>query len=373
MSANSVTLMGVGDLGFNEESDYGFKFVVPVLKTADVVVGQVETPYTTRPDDYHDEFFTRVKTRRDPQLLQGLTYAGFNIVTLAGNHVWDAGLPGIEDTINTIKSLGIAFVGAGMNIDEARKPAIMECKGTRIGFLDYCCTGPKSGWATPEKPGCAYVHIITSYELDHANPGGTPVIYTWAETESQEAMLDDISKLRPLCDVLVVCFHKGIVHTPIKLAGYERPLCHTAIDAGADLILSGHAHILRGVEFYKGKPIFHGLSNFSAARGMGQWSLKPDTDPKSWTARRRQLYSFEPDPMTGMHPDAKYTIIAKFIIEDRKISRVSYFPCLFYELQLLKHDERGQEVFDYMEKITRAEGLNARYKWEGDEVAIYQD
>jgi hypothetical protein len=371
MSAKSVTLMGVGDLGFREGPDFGFGFVAPTLKAADIVIGQVETPFTLRPTWTNLESSGR---GQDPVLLKGLAYAGFNIVTLAGNHVWDGGLPGMEDTINAIRSQGIAFVGAGMNIDEARKPVIMERKGTRVGFLDYNCTGPKEGWASAIKPGCAYVHVITHYELDHSVPGGPPRVYTWAEPESLEAMVEDIRNLRPLCDVLVVCFHKGIIHTPIKLAGYEGPVSYAAIDAGADLILAEHAHILRGVEFYKGKAIFHGLSNFVAARGRPPMETRygQSTRPGA-PMRHRALYDFEPDPRSGMHPEAKYTIIAKCTIDGGKISRVSYLPCLLYDLPLLKHDEKGQEVFDYMDKITRAEGLKTRYEWDGDEVVIHAD
>ncbi len=79
--------------------------------------------------------------------------------------------------------------------------------------------------------------------------------------------------------------------------------------------------------------------------------------------------------VTGMHPDAKYTIIAKCTIDDGKVSRVGYLPCLLKcedgMVELLKNDKRGQEVFDYMDKITRGADLNARFKWEGDEVAIH--
>ena len=377
MSNRLVTLMGVGDMVFrgpNPEAIFGF--VAPTLRKADIVIGQVETPYTKRPT------WTNLEssgTAGDPGDLRALTYAGFNIVTLAGNHLWDAGLPGMEDTMGWLRENDIKFVGAGMNIDEARKPVIMEPNGIRIGFLNYNCTGPREGWASEKKPGCAYVHIITHYELDHSVPGGPPRVYTWAETDSVKAMTDDIGRLRPLCDVLVVCFHKGIIHTPMKLAGYESPVSCAAIDAGADLILAEHQHVLQGIELYKGKAIFHGLSNFTGSvsgRTTTSPGQTPETGQKSKpgpSMKHRELYDFEPDPIYHRHPDAVYTIIAKCVIDDGDISRLSYLPCLFNpqgQLELLKHDERGQEVFDYMDKITRGVNLNAKYEWEGDEVVI---
>jgi poly-gamma-glutamate synthesis protein (capsule biosynthesis protein) len=190
-------------------------------------------------------------------------------------------------------------------------------------------------------------------------------------------MIDDVHNLRPLCDVLVVALHKGIIHTPIKLARYERDISRAAIDAGADLILGHHAHILKGIEFYKGKAIFHGLNNLIAV--LRSLTPKPNQDRQAWARKRRELYNFEPDPeypAYPFHPEARQTMIAKFIIEGGKIYRLSYLPCLVNKKsqpELLKNDERGQEVFKYMDKITQGAGLNARYKWEGDEVVIYAD
>ena len=149
-----------------------------------------------------------------------------------------------------------------MNIDEARRPAVIERKGTRFGFLAYNCVGPPESWANAVKPGCAYVRILTEYELADPCPGAPPTVYTAAEPQSLQAMIDDITKLRPLCDVLVVKFHKGIGLRPVVLAAYEQQVSHAAVDAGADLIVAEHAHILKGIEVYKGKAIFHGLGNF---------------------------------------------------------------------------------------------------------------
>jgi poly-gamma-glutamate synthesis protein (capsule biosynthesis protein) len=188
-------------------------------------------------------------------------------------------------------------------------------------------------------------------------------------------MISDIAELRSQCDVLVVAFHKGLGHTPAKLAYYEKEIAHSAIDSGADVILSHHAHIGRGVEVYKGKPVFHGLGNFvTVTRAL---SAEGNRDRQAWAWRRKELFGFEPDPeyppYYSFHPESKYTMIAKFIVEDSKVSKVSYLPCLINKRaqpEVLRNDERGREVFEYFEKITRMAGLNALYAWEGDEVAI---
>ncbi len=367
MSSKSMSLLAVGDIILGPNAESFFTYVAPALTKGDVLVGQLEVPYTSR----HPE---AVALGRDPQVLGALVSAGFDVVTLAGNHIWDAGIAGIEDTTRWLRSNNIAYAGGGLNIDEARRPVVIERRGTRFGFLSYNCVGPKETWANKERPGCAYLHIITHYELDYATPGGPPAIYTWAEPETLGAMIDDIHRLRSLCDVLVVTLHKGIGHTPAKLAAYEKQVSYAAIDAGADLILGHHAHILRGIEFYKGKAIFHGLCNLVAY--VPSLAPRDDQDPQSWARKRREIFGFEPDPeypTYPFHPEAKYTIIAKCSIENNLISRVSYFPCIVNKQgkpELLKNDEKGIEVFNYMEKITREAGLNATYKWLGSEVAV---
>ena len=367
MKSKRLSLLAVGDVILGPDPDFYFQPSKPVLKSADLVMGQLEVPYTTRDA-------ATLALGRDPAVLQALVANKFDIVTMAGNHLADAGAIGIEDTLKWLKKHKIAQVGAGMNLAEARKAVVLERDGTRFGFLDYNCVGPKETWATKDKPGNAYINIITHYELDHATPGGPPVIYTWAETSTLNAMVDDVQKLRPKCDVLIVSFHKGLGHTPVKLAEYEKQVSYAAIDAGADLVLGHHAHILKGVEVYRGKTIFHSLCNFVA--WVPSLAAKPGSDPNSWAARRKELFGFEPDPeypTYPFHPEAVYTIIAKCVVQDGRIMNTAYLPCIVNKKgqpEVVKHDARGQRVFDYMEKITSAARLNAAFRWQGNEVVI---
>ena len=312
----------------------------------------------------------------DPKRLAALKSAGFNVIHLAGNKIWDAGAPGIEDTVNGLRKLGIVPVGAGMNLDEARTPAIIERKGTKVGFLSYNCVGPNQTWANPMKPGCAWVRIVTAYEVDHPTPGSSPTIYTFAEPDSLKAMIADIQKLRPRCDVLVVHFHKGIGMTPIKLAMYEQSVSYAAIDAGADLILAEHAHMLRAVELYKGRTIFHGMGHFVPFDP----DAKPEQRPAWMVAQQQKImnelvgYKLPGKQEWPSDNDSRLTMIAKVIIDGGKITQTGFLPCIINDRgqpEVLKHDERGQRVFDYMEKITRVIGLNTGYKWDGNEVVVY--
>jgi poly-gamma-glutamate synthesis protein (capsule biosynthesis protein) len=225
------------------------------------------------------------------------------------------------------------------------------------------------------KPGCAWVRIVTAYEVDHPTPGSNPTIYTFADPDSLKAMIADIQKLRPLCDVLVVHFHKGIGMTPIKLAMYEQSVSYAAIDAGADLILGEHAHMLRAAELYKGKVIYHGMGHFVPFDP----DAKPEERPEWMVAQQQKImselvgYKLPGKQEWPSDNDSRLTMIAKIIIAGGKISRTAFLPCIINDRgqpEVLKHDERGQRVFDYMEKITRVIGLDTGYEWDGDEIVI---
>lgn len=375
MSNKNVTMLGVGDLMLcMPDAKSYFEMVTPVLKSADVVVGQGEIVFTSRGvPSYSEAMFPP----SDPEGMNALASAGFNVITFATNHIWDSGVPGVEDTLTGLRKLGIAVTGGGMTLDEARTPAIIERKGVRFGFLSYNCIGPKESWATSEKPGCSYVRVLTHYEQQTVQPGIRPAVYTFAEPSSLKAMQDDIRKLKPQVDVVVACFHKGLVHTPITLLDYDRQIPHAAVDAGADLVLGTHPHILKGVEIYKGKVIFHSLCNFVTPNKILTTSGATSDVAKEWAIKRKELFGFELDPEYPTYPfhrDAKYSIVAKCTVEGGKISRVSYLPLLINKQaqpEILKNDKRGQEVFAYMEKITTGANLNAKYKWDGDEVTVY--
>jgi poly-gamma-glutamate capsule biosynthesis protein CapA/YwtB (metallophosphatase superfamily) len=360
MAGKPITMLAVGELVMEEpHGEFFLSPAAPVLKSGDIVVGQGEIVFTSRGVSTYVEMF-HPYTGCPPANIEALADAGFNVITLAGNHIWDSGAPGVEDTIAGLRNYNIATAGAGMNIDEARRPAVIEQNGTRFGFLSYNCIGPMGSWATPAKQGCAYIRIITHYELNMPDPGGPPEVFTFAEPHSLGLMTEDIKKLRQLCDVLVVALHKGILGSPDKLAMYDQQVSYAAIDAGADLILGHHAGGLKGIEVYKGKTIFHGLGRFVPA-------MAPETEAQ--IKARTYLNA----PGGGSDPTKNRTIIAKCVIDGGKISRVSYLPCLVNQHrqpEILKNDAQGQQLFESMDRLTKAAGLDTLYHWQGDEVVI---
>jgi len=370
--SETLKLMLVGDLILDEpEPDSFFELAQATLHKADLLVGHVEVPHTRRGSE---KGFDVPAPPGDPNNLTSLKRAGFHITTLAGNHISDSGPEGIEDTVAGLRQTGIATTGAGMCLDEARRPAVAECRGLRIGTLSYNCVGPKESWAGEKKAGCAYVHVITHYELDHATPGGPPCVYTFAEPGTTDAMLTDVEKVRREVDVLIVALHKGIGHTPAVLAMYERPLAKAVIDAGADIVVGHHAHILRGIETYKGRPVFHGLGNFVTVTRALNVEENPSPERLEWARRRRELFGFEPDPSYPtypFHPEARNAIIAVCEIDSGGVRKAGFIPCWINpkgQPEVCGNDARGRVVASYVEQITRKASLNAEFAWDGDHV-----
>ncbi|CAL9674277.1 CapA family protein [Streptomyces sp. enrichment culture] len=371
-----ITVASVGDLILDEPDPASFLAPsAPLLSAADVTVGHVEVPHSTTTAQQSTDV---PAPPADPAALTALAEAGFDIVTLAGNHIYDAGDTGVTDTVANARRAGLATVGAGTNLDEARTPAVVERGGLRIGVLSYNCVGPRESWATSRKAGCAYVHVLTHYELDHASPGGPPKTYTFADPDSITGLQADVAALRERADVVLVGLHKGVGHTPAAVAMYESPVARAAIDAGAHAVFGHHAHIMRGIETYRGRPIFHGLGNFVTVTR----ALTPDASSRSsaeltaWARRRKELYGFAPDP--GMpaypfHPESRNTAIAVCRFDGEGLVEAGFEPCWIDDAGRpvpCGDTDEGRRVTDYIEHITRTAGLNGRFVREDGRVRI---
>jgi len=365
-----------GDLILDEPNpDSLFDLARTQLMDCDVLVGHVEVAHTKRGRAMR---FDVPAPASDPANLAALKRAGVHIASLAGNHIADSGPEGVQDTAAELQRLGILTAGAGANLAEARKPAIFERRGLRFGLLSYNCVGPRESWAGDARAGCAYVHVLTHYELDHASPGGPPSAYTFAEPKTLDAMAADIEALRAKVDVLAVALHKGMGHTPATVGMYERQIAKSAIDAGADVVVGHHAHILQGMEIYRSRPIFHGLGNFAIATKALNIDGNSSPERRAWAERRCKLFGFEPDPeytTYPFHPEAKNAILAFCDFDRQGICTAGFTPCFINkhsQPEVLGDNDRGRALADYVRDITVRAGLNAQFQWEDGRVLFYR-
>jgi poly-gamma-glutamate synthesis protein (capsule biosynthesis protein) len=370
-----ITVAAVGDLILDEPDPAGFLApAAPLLRAADVTVGHVEVPHSTTTTEVSTDI---PAPPADPAALGALADAGVDVVTLAGNHIADAGPVGVNDTVAHARKAGLVPTGAGANLAEARTPAVVERGGLRIGVLSYNCVGPRESWATSRKAGCAYVHVLTHYELDYASPGSPPKTYTFADPDSLDAMADDVARLRTEADVVLVALHKGIGHTPATVAMYEKPVARAAIDAGADAVFGHHAHIMRGIEVHRGRPIFHGLGNFvTVTRALTPGGGADSPERLAWAERRKALYGFAPDPAMPyypFHPESRNTVVALCRFDGNGLVEAGFAPCWIDDAGRpvpLPEGPENARVTGYVEQITRTAGLNGEFVRRGAEVLV---
>ncbi len=172
----------------------------------------------------------------DLRLLPILGRIGIDGVTLANNHILDAGTPGLYETLGHLDEAGISYAGAGEDLDASREPMVFDLGGLTVGVLSYQnVPSYEWAWATETSPGTAPL--------------------------TEDVVREDVEELEGRVDLVVVMPHWGIEYLAEPEPG-QIELAHAAVDAGADLIVGDHAHWPKGVEVYGGSPVFYGTGNF---------------------------------------------------------------------------------------------------------------
>lgn len=227
----------------------------------------LETPLTT--SVARDDKLVCIKA--PPSLAAEIKGRGIDIVTIANNHLMDFGVDGLRETMDSLSAADLKFVGGGMNLDESCRRVILEHDGLKVAYLGMTTTLANSSAAGRHRPGAAPVRVVTRYLIDPATLQETPGMSPHAETISLEEdvryLCDRIRNAAQEADLVIVAAHWGVPYgwaasTQSEIAGYQRPLAHAMIDAGASAIIGHHPHILQGVEFYRDRPIFYSLGNF---------------------------------------------------------------------------------------------------------------
>jgi poly-gamma-glutamate capsule biosynthesis protein CapA/YwtB (metallophosphatase superfamily) len=239
-----VSLAFVGDvllgeyvetLLYRHGFDYPYEHVNDILQKADFAAANMETAIVSnreKPGLKTYEF------RSDPDALPAFHEAGFDLVSLANNHAMDYGADGLRETMQHLKESEIAHVGAGENADDAYAPVYIEKNGLRIAVLGFSRVVPFVEW----KVGKNTLGIAETY--DYTRP------------------VEAIKSAKAEADIVVVMVHWGDERTALPLPDEQVDLGHRYIDAGADLVIGSHPHVLQGFEYYKDRWIAYSLGNF---------------------------------------------------------------------------------------------------------------
>lgn len=241
LEAKEITMAFVGDIMLSRaigklmvtKQDYTFPFASTseVIHSADIAFGNLENPISEQ-GVLSGSIYS---FRADPQVVEGLKVAGFDIVSIANNHIWDYGKDAFNDTLKNLLENEIVAVGGGENYDEAHIPKIITVGDTRIAFL-------------------AYTNLIsTSLGLASSTPS--------VARYNDETLANDIARAKELTDFVVVSFHWGEEYK-IKHNSEQERVGKLAIDSGANIVVGHHPHVIQEVEQYSGGWIAYSLGNF---------------------------------------------------------------------------------------------------------------
>ena len=365
-----ISLLAAGDCGPSHGIKNGFplerytELVRPTLAAADVRYVNSMRQYSLL--GTHNEHAPH--GRQPPEMAKILMDCGFDVANIGNNHMYDSGPDALLDTCALLRKMGIQVTGAGRDLEEARRPAIIERNGVKIGFLGYCSLLPPGCEAGPGKPGIAPLHIRTSYET--RGPHAPVRVRTEPNERDLQMIIDDIRALRKQVDIVIPALHCGIVWLPRIIPDYHVTVAHACVDAGADLVLGHASHVPKAIEVYRGKTIFYSLSTFCLTKpfaGPG-WSEAP------WKhGATRNHADQDPDyPLLPFGKDAKWTLLAKARLSSAGVKQVSFLPMMIdsqYRPEVLQSsDPRFLAMLRYMEWVS--EGFDHHFTVEGDEVVI---
>lgn len=214
----------------SDDTSMPFRKIAPLMTGADVAFVNLESPFSNEGRYLPDGLVFHAA----PEMISGLQIAHIAIVSTANNHARDCGPYGVEFTVQWLRQHGIAAVGSGLSAEECHQGIVLTRHGVRFGFLGYTYDQSNGNWKDVD-PRVALADITT--------------------------MRADVNRLKRRADVVIVSMHHGIEYMA-KPSAAQIEFAHTAIDAGATLVVGHHPHVIEPTEQYHGGEIIYSLGNF---------------------------------------------------------------------------------------------------------------
>lgn len=221
-----------------------FNDFLPVLETADLAITNLECPlidYDCPSEKFGPNLRCATKT------INSLTFAGFDIVTLANNHIMDQGIAGLQSTLTCLDNNRIDYVGVGKDLAEARKPLVKLVNGQKLVVFNFAENEFSN--TNGKEPGANPLSLVDNFNI--------------------------IRRYRAEADKIIVIVHGGNETYELPSPRFKETL-RFFVDSGADAVIAHHTHCVSGYEIYKGVPIFYGLGNFlfdASEKSLGYWTI----------------------------------------------------------------------------------------------------
>lgn len=252
-AGSDITFLFAGDIMLSrtigsimeKKDDYDFPYALmgDTITGADIAFANLETPVSANGTNVGSIY----SFRTDPKALSGLKRAGFDVVSMANNHIWDWGRVAFLDTIANLDEYGIMHAGGGATFADAHAPTLLKSKGHTVAVLAYTKLVPPFLSDPDSAPAVAYPNSIQ--------------------------IAKDIADAKALgADIVIASFHWGTEYETTHDSEQER-LAHAAIDAGARIVVGHHPHVVQDIERYKDGLIIYSLGNF-----VFDQNFSPDTN-----------------------------------------------------------------------------------------------
>jgi poly-gamma-glutamate synthesis protein (capsule biosynthesis protein) len=240
---NDLTILCVGDINMGRSlgrqliagrKDLPFAKVRSEIASADIAFANLESQISDQRGV--TEGSSNYVFNAPPQAADELANAGFDVVSTANNHAWDFGKRAMLETLTNLERVGIAAAGTGETLEEAYAPAILERNGWRVGIIAVTGVFNSPFETSPARDYVAWADpVLVSLKIKELRGRGV--------------------------DLVLVSYHGGVEYTPSP-TDETRAFARACIDAGADAVIGHHPHVVQGVEWYNGKPVFFSLGNF---------------------------------------------------------------------------------------------------------------
>ena len=367
----AVVLMGfVGDLLINRDKPGEvFRKMRDVLAAPDILFGNLEGAYTDHP---HPAPGMSAMISGRARNLDVFSEVGFSVMSLANNHILDVGSEAMLENRARLRAQGVQTCGAGDCIADARKPAILEKHGLRVALLGYASIFPWGYEAYQNIPGLVPVRAYDTWRSPLPRihmPGALPISSTVPDPGDMARLKEDIQRAKAQADLVIPTFHWGDQTRPFHLTDHEIRTARFCIDSGADMVVGHHHHAIRGMEWYKGKPILYGLGHFvfDFVLGMTQEELKKfllELSPDGFWDTSHVVAPREGWPWLPMHEDMRMTMVAWAKASENGVSEIGFLPCRLCPdgsvnpLQL--GSDESNELLSYFAKCNTTQRLNGR-------------
>jgi len=344
MSATKIILTGDINLLGVDDPSMTFQAIAPHLKGVDAVFSNLECCLFASVDQremMRDDQSGFEGLYAPPENGEALRHAGVQVIGNANNQNY--GAEAILASNRRLDELGIVHAGTGRNKQEARAPVIIERNGVRIGFIQRTSQyWPNNHEAGERAAGVATMKAYTAYQppyykdnkIPPNRPGAPAKVVTWVDPDYLAELRADISALKEQTDIVISSHHWGYAEEVLQ---YQRELAHTAIDAGADIVMGHGPHFPLAIEMYRQRPIYYGL-------GMLCFIRSNKRVHRGWVGMAAQV-----------EIEAKQVKSAKFSLVRQRDSGEIYFPLVKDESDALARISRLSAEFNTQ--------LNAEEQW----------